>query len=58
MGFENRPLHLHAVKPGNLVCSYWRSIRTVLIDYQNKRRDVYTAAQRGRCDVVVVVEVS
>jgi len=50
---ENRPLHLHAVEPGNLVCSYWRSIRIVPIDYQSKRRDVYTAAQRRRCDVVV-----
>ena len=55
MGFENRPLHLHAVKPGNLVCSYRCSIRIVPIDYQSKRRDVYTAAQRGRRDVVVVV---
>ena len=58
MGFENRPLHLHAVKPRNLVCSYRRSIRIVLIDYQSERRDVYTAAQRGRRDVVVVVVVS
>ena len=51
---ENRPLHLHAVKPGNLACSYRRSIRIILIDCQSKRRDIYTAAQRGRCDVVVV----
>ena len=58
MGFKNRPLYLHAVKPRNLVCSYWRSIRIVPIDYQSKRRDVYTAAQRGRRDVVVVVVVS
>ena len=58
MGFKNRPLHLHAVKPGNLVCSYRRSIGIVPIDYQSKRRDVCTAAQRGRRDVVVVVVVS
>ena len=35
--------------------SYWRSIRIVPIDYQSKRRDIYTAAQRGRRDMVVVV---
>ena len=58
IGLRKSPLHLHAVKPGNLVCSYWRSIRIVLIDYQSKRRDVCTAAQRGRRDVVVVVVVS
>ena len=29
---EIRPLHLHAVEPGNLVCSYWRSIRIVPIE--------------------------
>ena len=58
MGFENRPLYLHAVKPGNLVYSYRRSIRIVPIDYQSKRRDMCTAAQRGRRDVVVVVVVS
>ena len=45
------------VKPGNLVCSYRRSIRIVPIDYQSKRRDVCTTAQRGRRDVVVVVVV-
>ena len=50
---ENRPLHLLVVEPGNLVCSYWRSIRIVPIDYQSKCRDVYTAAQHQRCDVVV-----
>ena len=33
---------------------YWRSIRIVPIDYQSKRRDVCTAAQRQRCDIVVV----
>ena len=51
---KNRPLHLHAVEPGNLACSYWRSVRIVLIDCQSKRRDVYTAAQRRRSDVVVL----
>ena len=45
------------MKPGNLVCSYRRFIRIVPIDYQSERRDVYTAAQRGRRDVVVVVVV-
>ncbi|OCK86940.1 uncharacterized protein K441DRAFT_671546 [Cenococcum geophilum 1.58] len=29
---ENRPLHLHAVEPGNLADSYRRSVRVVLID--------------------------
>ena len=51
---KNRPLHLHAVKPGNLADSYRHSIRIVLIDCQSKRRDVCTAAQCGRSDVVVV----
>ena len=46
------------MKPGNLVYSYRRSIRIVPIDYQSKRRDVCTAAQRGRRDVVVVEVVS
>ena len=50
---KNRPLHLHAVEPGNLADSYWRSVRIVLIDCQSKRRDVCTAAQRGRGDTVV-----
>ena len=45
------------MKPGNLVYSYRRSIRIVPIDYQSKHSDVYTAAQRGRRDVVVVVVV-
>ena len=52
-GFENRPLHLHAVEPGNLADSYRRSIRIVPIDCQSKRRDVCTAAQHGRGDTVV-----
>ena len=51
---KNRPLHLYAVEPGNLADSYRRSVRIVLIDCQSKRRDVYTAAQRGRGDTVVV----
>ena len=51
---ENRPLHLHVVEPGNLAYSYWRSIRIVLINCQSKYRDVCTAAQRRRSDVVVV----
>ena len=50
---ENQPLHLHAVEPGNLADSYRRSIRIVPIDCQSKRRDVCTAAQRRRCDVVM-----
>jgi len=33
---------------------YWCSIRIVLIDYQSKRRDVRTAAQSRRCNMVVV----
>ena len=41
------------MKPGNLVCSYRRSIRIVPIDYQNKRRDVCTAAKRRRSDIAV-----
>ena len=52
---ENRPLHLHAVEPGNLADSYRRFIRIVPIDCQSKRRDVCTAAQRGRGDIVVVL---
>ena len=51
---KNRPLHLHAVEPGNLADSYRRSIRIVPIDCQSKRRDVCTAAQRRRGDTVVV----
>ena len=43
--------------PRNLADSYRRSIRIVPIDCQSKRRDVCTAAQRGRRDVVVVVVV-
>ena len=34
--------------------SYRRSVRIVPIDCQSKRRDVCTAVQRGRRDVVVV----
>ena len=41
------------VEPRNLADSYRRSIRIVPIDCQSKRRDVCTAAQRGRRDVVV-----
>ena len=51
---KNRPLHLHAVEPGNLADSYWRSVRIVLIDCQSKRRDMCMAAQRGCRDVVVL----
>ena len=50
---KNRPLHLHAVEPGNLADNYRRSVRIVLIDCQSKRRDVCTAAQHGRGDTVV-----
>ena len=50
---ENRPLHLHAVEPGNLADSYRRSIRIVPIDCQSKRRDVCTAVQRWRCNIAV-----
>jgi len=42
------------VEPGNLADSYRRSIRIVPIACQSKRRDVCTAAQRGRGDTVVV----
>jgi hypothetical protein len=38
--------------PGNWQL-HWRFIRIVSIDYQSKRRDVCTAAQRRRCNVVV-----
>ena len=41
-----------AREPGSY---YWCSIWIVSIDYQSKRRDVCTAAQRLRSDVVVVV---
>ena len=45
------------MEPGNLVDSYRRSIRIVPIACQSKRRDVCTAAQRGRGDTVVVVKI-
>ena len=32
---------------------YWCSIRIIPIGYWSKRRDVFTGARRGRCDVVV-----
>ncbi len=45
------------MEPGNLADSYRRSIRIVPIACQSKRRDVCTAAQRGRGDTVVVVKI-
>ena len=45
------------MEPGNLADSYRRSVRIVPIVCQSKRRDVCTAAQRGRGDTVVVVKI-
>ena len=49
---ENWPRASTRWPPGNWQL-HWRFIRIVSIDYQSKRRDVCTAAQRRRCNVVV-----